>query len=164
MIVEIVGEVVDASGQAQPVEKPSGVAQLIAELFRLLLGAQVESGQRKIGLTVRGQAVKVTEGVALRGTPAENVGQRTVAERHIPVQPSVEEVHLGIEVAVVVDKEVMVASVVNSRILGRRSVGVQTLVFVAERQVERVGGSPANDRAQHERILCAERFCRRACS
>ena len=117
VIVEIVGEIVDAGGQAQPVEKPPGVAQLIAELFRLLLCTKVEFGQREIGLAVRGQAVKVADGVALRGAPAENIGQRAVAERHVPVQPGVEEVHLGIQVAVVIDKEVMVASVIDGRIL-----------------------------------------------
>ena len=151
VVVEGVGEVIDAGGQAQPVEEHAGVAQFVAELLGLLPRPQVvrELGHRR--------AVEVAQRVAARGAPAEDVRQRAVPERHVPIQPRVEEMHLRVEKAVLVHEERVIPAVVIARVLTGRPVGVDALVFVAQRQVHGLGHAPVHDRAQHQRVLCAER-------
>ena len=155
-VIERMGKIVHAGGKLQAVEKRPGVAQLVAELLGFQVGPEVELAQRIHG--DRRLPVKVAEGVALGVAPGEDVGNRAIAERHVPIHPGVEKMRLGVEIAIFVHIKLMAPAVVVIDILGGRPVGFDALVFVTQRQIKIRAGSPTQDRTQHQRILSPEGF------
>ena len=160
MIADVVIEIIEAGRQEQPVEKQAGIAQFVAELFRLLQGSSGKQRQGcRVDITLRG---------SLRIPPAEDIGDSAVAQGDIPVQARVEKVNFRCEMPLVVNGEVVTVPVVVGKgigptgtvgmVLGRGSVTVEVLIFIAERQAQRIRGLPGDNRSEHQRVLHAERL------
>ena len=160
MIADVIIEIIEASRQEQPVKKQAAIPDLIAELFRLLQGT---AGKQR-----QGCRVDITERGPPRISPAEDIGDRPVTQRHIPIQTRVEKVNFRCEKALFVNGEVVTVAVVVGKgvgpagtvgmVLGRGSVAVEVLIFIAERQTQGVRRLPGDDRPQHQRVLYAKRL------